>query len=109
MPNFPISGGRLPVVFIRACTHVKLTAAAGILAGRRGDYTLVHPNDHVNQSQSTNDLRLLASGPATGIAETVCCQVLGCDQTMARAAAGGRDRVRLWRGRGGRSARERPG
>ncbi|MEW5945323.1 MAG: aspartate ammonia-lyase [bacterium] len=29
--------------------------AIEILGGRRGDYSLVHPNDHVNMSQSTND------------------------------------------------------
>ncbi len=113
MLNFPISGRRLPAVFIRAYAHVKLAAAtvnrslglldrrratairraateilaglhadqfvvdvyqagAGtsqnmnlnevianraieILGGRRGDYSVVHPNDHVNMSQSTND------------------------------------------------------
>jgi aspartate ammonia-lyase len=30
--------------------------AAEILGGARGDYTLVHPNDHVNMGQSTNDV-----------------------------------------------------
>ena len=25
-------------------------------AGEKGDYTLVHPNDHVNYGQSTNDV-----------------------------------------------------
>jgi aspartate ammonia-lyase len=30
--------------------------AAEILGGTRGDYTLVHPNDHVNMGQSTNDV-----------------------------------------------------
>src|SRR3990172_2711748 len=30
--------------------------AAEILGGRKGDYSLVHPNDHVNMSQSTNDI-----------------------------------------------------
>ncbi|MCL5254488.1 MAG: aspartate ammonia-lyase [Candidatus Thermoplasmatota archaeon] len=29
--------------------------AIELLGGRRGDYTVVHPNDHVNMSQSTND------------------------------------------------------
>ncbi|MCL5419603.1 MAG: aspartate ammonia-lyase [Candidatus Marsarchaeota archaeon] len=29
--------------------------AIGILGGRKGDYDIVHPNDHVNMSQSTND------------------------------------------------------
>lgn len=26
-----------------------------MLCGQKGDYTIVHPNDHVNMSQSTND------------------------------------------------------
>ena len=30
--------------------------AAEILGGARGEYRLVHPNDHVNMSQSTNDV-----------------------------------------------------
>ncbi len=30
--------------------------AAEILGGARGDYSLVHPNDHVNMGQSTNDV-----------------------------------------------------
>src|SRR5215510_7730387 len=30
--------------------------AAEILGGRRGDYSGVHPNDHVNMGQSTNDV-----------------------------------------------------
>lgn len=30
--------------------------AEEILGGRKGDYLLVHPNDHVNMAQSTNDV-----------------------------------------------------
>ncbi len=30
--------------------------AAEILGGNKGEYTLVHPNDHVNMGQSTNDV-----------------------------------------------------
>ena len=30
--------------------------AAEILGERRGDYSVVHPNDHVNMGQSTNDV-----------------------------------------------------
>jgi fumarate hydratase class II len=29
--------------------------AIELLGGRKGDYSIVHPNDHVNMSQSTND------------------------------------------------------
>ena len=30
--------------------------AIEILGGRKGDYSIVHPNDHVNMAQSTNDV-----------------------------------------------------
>lgn len=30
--------------------------AIEILGGRKGDYSLIHPNDHVNIAQSTNDV-----------------------------------------------------
>jgi aspartate ammonia-lyase len=36
--------------------EVLANRAAEILGGRRGDYTRVHPNDHVNMGQSTNDV-----------------------------------------------------
>jgi aspartate ammonia-lyase len=36
--------------------EVLANRAAEILGGARGDSTLVHPNDHVNMSQSTNDV-----------------------------------------------------
>ncbi len=35
--------------------EVLANAAEELLGGRRGDYRLVHPNDHVNLNQSTND------------------------------------------------------
>ncbi len=35
--------------------EVLANRAIEILGGRRGDYTVVHPNDHVNFGQSTND------------------------------------------------------
>jgi len=36
--------------------EVLANRAAEILGGARGEYTLVHPNDHVNMAQSTNDV-----------------------------------------------------
>jgi len=30
--------------------------AIELLRGKKGDYSIVHPNDHVNMSQSTNDI-----------------------------------------------------
>ena len=35
--------------------EVLANRAIEILGGRKGDYSIVHPNDHVNMSQSTND------------------------------------------------------
>ena len=36
--------------------EVLANRAAELLGGTRGEYTTVHPNDHVNMSQSTNDV-----------------------------------------------------
>ena len=34
---------------------IEILNTAGIGSGRRGDYAVVSPNDHVNMAQSTND------------------------------------------------------
>ena len=44
------------VSFHMNTNEVIANRAIEILGGRRGDYTVVHPNDHVNQGQSTNDV-----------------------------------------------------
>ena len=36
--------------------EVLANRAAELLGGARGEYTRVHPNDHVNMGQSTNDV-----------------------------------------------------
>src|SRR5262245_3881992 len=36
--------------------EVLANRAAELLGGHRGEYALVHPNDHVNMGQSTNDV-----------------------------------------------------
>ena len=53
--------------------EVLANRAAEVLGGARGAYTRVHPNDHVNMGQSTNDvfptatrLAILAMVPAVG-------------------------------------------
>jgi len=38
------------------CNEVLANRANEILGGKRGDYQPVHPNDHVNMAQSTNDV-----------------------------------------------------
>ncbi|MFI5255282.1 MAG: aspartate ammonia-lyase [Candidatus Limnocylindrales bacterium] len=44
---------------------IELLADKGIGSGRRGDYALVSPNDHVNMAQSTNDVFPTAMRVAT--------------------------------------------
>ncbi len=51
----PIQGGAGTSANMNA-NEVIANRAIEILGGRKGDYTLVHPNDHVNMSQSTNDV-----------------------------------------------------
>ena len=44
------------VSFHMNATEVIANRAIEILGGARGDYSVVHPNDHVNHGQSTNDV-----------------------------------------------------
>jgi aspartate ammonia-lyase len=44
------------VSFHMNANEVIANRAAELLGGARGDYKLVHPNDHVNYGQSTNDV-----------------------------------------------------
>lgn len=44
------------VSFHMNTNEVIANRAIEVLGGRRGDYKLVHPNDHVNLGQSTNDV-----------------------------------------------------
>src|SRR2546430_7330668 len=38
------------------CTEVHATRANGLLGDKSGEYKPLHPNDHVNMAQSTNDV-----------------------------------------------------
>ncbi len=51
----PIQGGAGTSLNMNA-NEVIANRAIEILGGEKGDYTLVNPNDHVNQGQSTNDV-----------------------------------------------------
>jgi aspartate ammonia-lyase len=44
---------------------IEILAASGVGSGRRGDYSVVNPNDHVNMAQSTNDVFPTAMRVAT--------------------------------------------
>ena len=51
----PIQGGAGTSLNMNA-NEVVANRAIEILGGTKGDYTVVHPNDHVNYGQSTNDV-----------------------------------------------------
>lgn len=51
----PVQGGAGTSMNMNA-NEVIANAAIEILGGQKGDYALVHPNDHVNYGQSTNDV-----------------------------------------------------
>ena len=51
----PIQGGAGTTANMTA-NEVIANRAIEILGGTKGDYTIVHPNDHVNMAQSTNDV-----------------------------------------------------
>jgi aspartate ammonia-lyase len=67
--------------------EVLANRASEILGGRRGDYRRVHPNDHVNMAQSTNDtvptaLRLIGLDLGTRLLRTLA----GLANTLQRKA-----------------------
>ena len=51
----PIQGGAGTSMNMNA-NEVIANVAIELLGGQKGDYTVVHPNDHVNYGQSTNDV-----------------------------------------------------
>ena len=55
LPVDMIQGGAGTTTNMNA-NEVIANRAIEILGGTKGDYSIVHPNDHVNMSQSTNDV-----------------------------------------------------
>ena len=58
------------------CNEVLANRANELLGGKRGEYKPVHPNDHVNMAQSTNDviptaMRLAALSQLKGLTEAL--------------------------------------
>ena len=51
----PIQGGAGTTANMNA-NEVIANRAIELLGGKKGDYSIVHPNDHVNRAQSTNDV-----------------------------------------------------
>jgi len=51
----PVQGGAGTTANMNA-NEVIANRAIELLGGQKGDYSIVHPNDHVNRAQSTNDV-----------------------------------------------------
>ena len=51
----PIQGGAGTTANMNA-NEISANRAIELLGGTKGDYSIVHPNDHVNRAQSTNDV-----------------------------------------------------
>ena len=51
----PIQGGAGTTANMNA-NEVIANRAIELLGGEKGDYSIIHPNDHVNRAQSTNDV-----------------------------------------------------
>lgn len=70
------------VSFHMNVNEVLANRASELLGGRRGEYSPVHPNDHVNRGQSTNDVVPTAMRLA---ALEVARPLLGCLEELTRA------------------------
>lgn len=57
--------------------EVLANRAIELLGGQKGDYTIVHPNDHVNMAQSTNDVFPTAMRTAARLLFAELLPVLG--------------------------------
>ena len=61
----PIQGGAGTSINMNA-NEVIANRAIELLGGEKGDYSIIHPNDHVNKGQSTNDV-IPTAGKMTAI------------------------------------------
>lgn len=68
--------------------EVLANRAIELLGGRKGDYTIVHPNDHVNMAQSTNDVFPTAMRIAARLLLAELLPVLGDLKTALAEKAG---------------------
>lgn len=83
----PIQGGAGTSMNMNI-NEVVANVAIEKLGGRLGDYTLVHPNDHVNQGQSTNDI-VPTAGKMTVVAllQPLLKSLAGLEAAFAKKAA----------------------
>jgi aspartate ammonia-lyase len=78
--------------------EVLANRASEILGGAKGEYKIVHPNDHVNRSQSTNDVASTATRIACILLTRQLVQVLGeLEDALRRKAEEFADVIKIGR------------
>ena len=82
----PIQGGAGTTANMNA-NEVIANRAIEILGGQKGDYSIVHPNDHVNRAQSTNDVIPTAAKMTTAkLLKKAIAQVEELEAALSRKA-----------------------
>jgi len=79
--------------------EVLANRAAELLGRPRGSYDLVHPNDHVNMGQSTNDVYPTATRLAILLARAIWFRPLEISPPRSRARARSSGVFSKWAGR----------
>ena len=83
----PIQGGAGTSLNMNA-NEVIANRAIELLGGEKGDYRIVHPNDHVNLSQSTNDVIPTAGKMTTvRLLNNLMKQLLSLQKALSKKAA----------------------
>ena len=82
----PVQGGAGTTANMNA-NEVIANRAIELLGGQKGDYSIVHPNDHVNRAQSTNDVIPSAAKITTAkLLKKAIAQVEDLDAALTRKA-----------------------
>ena len=93
----PIQGGAGTTANMNA-NEVIANRAIELLGGQKGDYTIVHPNDHVNRAQSTNDvIPTAAKMTAAKLLQKAIAQVEELNTALLQKSEEFRDVIKMGR------------
>ena len=93
----PVQGGAGTTANMNA-NEVIAHRAIELLGGQKGDYSIVHPNDHVNRAQSTNDVIPTAAKMTTAkLLVKAILQVEALDAALVMKAEEFKDVIKMGR------------
>ena len=93
----PVQGGAGTTANMNA-NEVIANRAIELLGGQKGDYAIVHPNDHVNRAQSTNDVIPTAAKMTTAkLLVKAILQVEALDAALVMKAEEFKDIIKMGR------------